>query len=90
MKIHENGWMSYYKGKELKGFFRLGGSTKVGLVPLKHDVWELITEDRETSKHEKLKSKRFQFSDPKGNKDNSIAWIKEIKIISEKFASREN
>ena len=32
VKIHKNGWFSYYKVKELKGFFRLGKSTICGRV----------------------------------------------------------
>lgn len=80
--------MSYYKGKELKGYFRIGPSTKVGMVPYS-DNWELISESRSTNEFEKIKSKRFVFSHPKNDKSRCHDWVKTVKEISEKFASAD-
>ena len=89
LKIHENGWMSYYKGQEMKGFFRIGAATKVGIAPGHPDWWELTTEDRKTNGEDKIKSRKFVFSETM-NHAKCLEWVKEVKAIAEKFAASEN
>lgn len=62
LKIHENGWMSYYKGKELKGYFRLGPTTRVRLEG--GSEWVLNSEQRGATGggSQKIKTKEFRFT----------------------------